>query len=100
MFEELLAGLAHLVEHFTCNDGVVRSNRTTGTKFLNEENIMLFAYQVIAVIFFICSFLGDYKQYSDSPSEIAGNLIGSAFAGALWPLTVLIHIFCISKLNR
>lgn len=54
---------------------------------------MLFAYQVIAVIFFICSFLGDYKRYSDSPSEIAGNLIGSAFAGGLWPLTVLIHIF-------
>lgn len=50
---------------------------------------MMFAYQVIAVIFFICSFLGDYKRYSDSPSEIAGNLIGSAFAGCLWPLTVL-----------
>lgn len=100
MFEELLAGLAHLVEHSLCNAGVVRSSRTIGTKFLNEENIMLFAYQVIAVIFFICSFLGDYKQYSDSPSEIAGNLIGSVFAGALWPLTVLIHIFCIVNRNR
>ncbi|ABF72669.1 hypothetical protein PHG25p111nc [Aeromonas phage 25] len=61
---------------------------------------MLFAYQVMRVIFFICSFVGDYKRYSDSPSGIAGNLIGSAFAGALVAIDGTYPYFCISRLNR
>ena len=52
-----------MVELWICNSWVLGSNPNAGTKFLNEENIMLFAYQVIAVIFFICSFLGDYKRF-------------------------------------
>lgn len=47
---------------------------------------MLLAYQIIAAIVFICSFLGDYKRYSDTPSEVFGNIFGSVVAAATWPI--------------
>ncbi|APU01922.1 hypothetical protein JNMOADIG_00149 [Aeromonas phage avDM5] len=52
---------------------------------------MLLVYQVIAVIVFICSFLGDYKRYSDTPSEVFGNIFGSLLIGLLWPLAIVIR---------
>ncbi|APU00591.1 hypothetical protein [Aeromonas phage SW69-9] len=52
---------------------------------------MLLVYQVIAVIVFICSFLGDYKRYSDTPSEVFGNIFGSLLVGLLWPLAIVIR---------
>ncbi|APU01011.1 hypothetical protein [Aeromonas phage 31.2] len=52
---------------------------------------MLLVYQVIAVIVFICSFLGDYKRYSDTPSEVFGNIFGSFLVGLLWPLAIVIR---------
>ena len=55
---------------------------------------MLLAYQVIAIIVFICSFLGDYKRYSDTPAEVFGNLFGSAITGGLW---FLIPIFWVIR---
>lgn len=53
---------------------------------------MLLAYQAIAVIVFICSFLGDYKRHSSSPSQVFGNLFGSAVVAVTWPLLIVIRI--------
>lgn len=53
---------------------------------------MLLAYQVIAIIVFICSFLGDYRRYSDSPVSVFANMFGSVVAGAIWPLLLLTRV--------